>query len=120
MKIPCVHVQKMSNDCIHLLEHALTKSCPQTGDRQTNRQTDRVKLQLHCHTSVCSFCKVIQHSQPSALQQNYILINLNYPHTIFLLYINYTVHNFVICWTILTNIFICNSNHMIYMYMSSA
>ena len=54
MKHPGAHLQIVSNECTnfqknpctHLLEHE-TKSCPPTGDRQsdrwTDRQTDRVK-----------------------------------------------------------------------------
>ena len=34
----CTNIQK--NPCTHFLEHACTKSCPQTGDRQTHRRTD--------------------------------------------------------------------------------
>ena len=46
-------------------------------------------LYLYCHPSVCSICMLIHHSPPSAFLQNYILINIHYPHTIFLLFINY-------------------------------
>ena len=69
------------------------------------RQENKVKLTHHCsfirqwilawcvlhlnrHPSVCSFCMLIHHRPPSAFQQNYILINIHYPHTIFLLYVN--------------------------------
>ena len=58
MKIQGVHLQMLSNkctnfqknSCTNFLEHALTKSRPQTWDRQTDtgrwtdRQTDRAKL----------------------------------------------------------------------------
>ena len=48
MKIPGVHLQIVSNQCTnfqinpctHFPEHAWKKSCPQTGDTQTDRQTD--------------------------------------------------------------------------------
>ena len=48
MKIPGAHLQMVSNECAnfqknpctHFLEHAWTKSCPQTGDRQTDRQAE--------------------------------------------------------------------------------
>ena len=51
MKIPGAHLQIVSNQCTHfqknlcthLLEYAWTKSCPQTGDRETDGQTDRWK-----------------------------------------------------------------------------
>ena len=49
MKMPCAHFQMVrkkcanfkKNPCTHLLEHAWTKSCPQTGDRERDGQTDR-------------------------------------------------------------------------------
>ena len=67
---------------------------------------------------------LIHYSPPSAFLQNYILINIHYPHTIFLLFINYIFFKiyFFICWTIPKNIFTSNSesNHIIYMYMSIA
>ena len=44
---------------------------------------------LYRHPSVCSFCNVVHHGSPSAFQQIYIFINIHYPHTMFLLYINY-------------------------------
>ena len=34
----CINFQK--NPCTHFFEHAWTKSCPQTGDRRTDRQTN--------------------------------------------------------------------------------
>ena len=48
MKIPDAHFHIVSNMCInfqknpctHFLEHAWTKSCPQMGVRQMDRQTD--------------------------------------------------------------------------------
>ena len=32
-----VYTLSEKNPCIHLLEHTWTKSCPLTGDRQTDR-----------------------------------------------------------------------------------
>ena len=48
MKIQGAHLQMVSNECAnfqknpctHFLEHAWTKSCPQMGDRQTDRQAE--------------------------------------------------------------------------------
>ena len=46
MKIPGAHLQMMSNQCTDFHKNSCTnllESCPQTGDRQINRQTDRWK-----------------------------------------------------------------------------
>ena len=48
MKIPGAHLQIVSkqctnfqkNPCTHLSDHGWTKSCQQTGDRETDIQTD--------------------------------------------------------------------------------
>ena len=43
MKIPGAHLQMVSNQCTDFHKNVCThllESCPQTGDRQTDRQTD--------------------------------------------------------------------------------